>query len=252
LPRGVALTDSARELLPGVSSGFASFERAIGSLSGGDLSGRLVVTAMPSFANLWIAPRLGRFVDRYPGIQVRLCGAHEIPDLTKDEADLRIPCGRGHYPGLVTRLLMRDMIFPVCAPALLNRKPIKTMADLRRHTLIQDVEIDSEEATMDWRSWFHEAGYADLTPERWIEYDASSLVIAGALAGQGVALGRSSLVDEHLRAGRLVRPLKVELPSDFAYYTVTSRAGAERPRVRAFISWLKAEAHGDVQAEPKL
>ena len=70
-------------------------------------------------------------------------------------------------------------------------------------------------------------------------------LLFGIPLGLGLALGRMSLVRDHLVTGRLLRPLNALRPGDYAYYTVTTAAGAERPRVQAFLRWLEEEVEGD-------
>lgn len=62
------------------------------------------------------------------------------------------------------------------------------------------------------------------------------------VSGQGVALGSKALALEHLAAGRLVRPFKLSLVTDFAYYVVCEKGRADEPDLLAFRRWLIAEA----------
>lgn len=240
-PRGLALTEAGRELLPQLARGFDHFARAVGGLRSGVAGGILTVSAAPSLAALWLVPRLDSFLRAYPEIQLRLLARERPPDLHAGEADLRIPYGMGDYPGLKTELLMRDAIFPVCAPSLLNATPLRRFSDLRHHTLLQDIEVSPGEPTMTWKRWLRDAGVDRPLSGRWVEFSNSILLTEAAVRGQGVALGRSSLVGDHLATGRLVRPLKTQRPGDFAYYVVTTQAGAERRRVQTFLRWLRAE-----------
>lgn len=72
-------------------------------------------------------------------------------------------------------------------------------------------------------------------------FQRSNLVIQAAVAGLGVALGRSALVADELASGRLVRPFDISLPAEFAYYVVCPEGGADRPKVKAFRDWLLSE-----------
>lgn len=242
LPRGLDLSAEGRELLPHVARGLAHLARGLGGLGGEELAGRLIVTAPPSLAACWLIPRIGRFAEAYPDITVRVDARETPPDLNADEADLRIAYGLGTYPGLRSQLLMTDTIFPVAAPALLNRVPLRRFADLRNHMLLQDVRIDEAEPAMAWPRWLRDEGVRDLAGIRWLEVSNSIMLGEAALRGYGVALGRYSLVADQLASGALIRPLSAERPSDYSYYAITSEAGAERKRVRAFLDWLFAEA----------
>ncbi len=240
-PRGLELTGAGRQLLPQLTRGLDHLARAIGALEDVEIAGRLVVNAAPSFATLWLVPRLLGFIRAYPEVQLRILSAARPPDLLKGEVDVRLTYGAGKYPGLKSRLLMREEVFPVCSPSLLNQSPLRRFADLRHHTLLHDINTGSDEPTMTWRRWLRDAGESRIDPDQGIEFGDSVLVTEAAARGQGVALGRTALVNEYLASGRLVRPLKASRPADYAYYMVTTPAGAEQPRIRAFLDWIEAQ-----------
>lgn len=248
--RGVTLTDTARDLLPDITRGFSHFGRAMGGLEAGHIAGRLVISTIPSFAELWLTPRLKRFIQTYPQIELQIRASHVPPNLEQGEVDLRIAYGLGDYPGLVTRPLITDTIFPVCAPALLNQRPLRDFRDLAKHVLLQDSQIDRAEPTMKWSRWLRDAGVVETSPLGLVEFEGSALLTEAAVHGLGIALGRISLVRDHLRTGRLVRPFKIERPADYAYFTITTQATAERPRIKAFLAWLDEEIRRDDQARP--
>ena len=248
LPRGLEITEAGRKLLPQLTRGFAHFSRGVEALRAGGLAGRLTVSAASSFATLWLVPRLEGFLRTYPEVEVSVQANEVPPDLNLGEVDLRIPYGMGHYPGFATGLLMREQIFPVCAPTLLNHTPLRRFADLRNHTLLHDVNVSSDEATMTWRRWLRDAGVDGVDPERGVKFSNSILLTEAAVRGQGVALGRTSLAGDHLAAGRLVRPLKAARPGDYAYWWVATHAGVQRPRVQAFLGWLEAQVEQDARA----
>ena len=239
-PRGLDLTDAGRQMLPQLTRGMTHLARAVGTVTVGSLSGSLTVSAAPSFATLWLVPRLESFLALYPEIELRILGAGPVPaDLERGEADVRVPYGAGDYPGLVTRLLFRERIFPVCSPGLLNQSPLGRFADLRHQRLLHDINIGDDEPSMTWRRWLADAGVTGVDPERGVSFGDSVLMTEAAVRGQGVALGRDALVTDHLSSGRLVRPLKASRPADYAYWTVTTVRGAQQARVRAFIDWIE-------------
>jgi len=144
---------------------------------------------------------------------------------------------------------MDDLVFPVCAPRLIaGRHPLRTPADLKHHTLLHDSVSPNEEAPS-WRNWFELARVTGVDLDRGPGYSDSAMVLQAAIAGQGVALGRRSLVVEDLRAGHLVRPFGPVLPTRFAYYLVCPKMTADRAKVRAFREWLLDEVAHDAGDE---
>jgi len=248
LPRGLEITEVGRKLLPQLTRGFDHFARAVDGLSPGGLAGPLTISTAPSFATLWLVPRLDGFLRAYPDIQLSVLAKTVAPDLNAGEVDIRLPYGMGSYPGFATSLVMREQIFPVCAPTLLNQSRLRRFADLRHHTLLHDINTGAEESTMTWRRWLRDADVTGVDATRGVKFGDSILLTEAAVRGQGVALGRMSLVGDHLATGRLVRPLKTSRPADYAYYALTTHAGAQRPRVQAFLGWLEAQVERDAIA----
>lgn len=243
--RGLDLTEAGRVLLPQLSRGLDHLARAVGALTAGGLAGRLLVSAAPSFATLWLVPRLQRFLATYPEINVRVTAAGIPPDLESGEADIRLTYGVGQYPGLSSRLLMREEVYPVCSPSLLNQYPLRRFSDLRHHRLLHDINVGVDEPSMAWSRWLRDAGVSGVDAQGGVEFGDSILLTEAALRGQGVALGRTALVGNYLVGGRLVRPLAASRPADYAYWSVTSHAGTENPRIRAFLAWLDSEVERD-------
>jgi LysR family glycine cleavage system transcriptional activator len=243
LPRGLRLTEAGRAMLPELGKGLDHFARAVRGAVAGELAGTLRVTAIPSFAQLWLVPRLGRFLGRYPEIEVVVHGTSALLDFAREEIDVGIRYGRGHYPGYWRHLLFTEETFPVCAPALLDGPPpLRRPEDLRHHRLLHDWNLTAGETWLTWSAWLGKMGLADLDPARGLQLSDSLMLVEAAVRGLGVAVGRTSLAGEHLAAGRLVRPFPLTMQTGFAYYAVCLAGSEGRPRLRAFIDWLIEEA----------
>jgi LysR family glycine cleavage system transcriptional activator len=146
--------------------------------------------------------------------------------------------GRGNWPGLRADWLIRENLLVVCSPKLLTGPvPLKTPADLLRHTLM----LDSDWPESMWPRWLAAAGVRAEKLSSSLSFNYSSLMIQAAIDGLGVALTQEALVRDDLASGRLVKPFDIDMPSDYAYYVVTPEAAAERPKVKAFREWLLAE-----------
>jgi len=242
----VAATPEGERLAIAVKQGFgqiAAICRDLRETQAATLS--LNLSCLPGFAYVWLIPRLIGFDQMHPDIPVSITTTAAMANFTDDETDLAIRYGLGGYPGLHVERLLSETLFPVCAPSLLERgPPLRTPADLARHTLLVDDVTDLGGNPPTWEFWARETGTALPQPARLRRFGQSNMVVQAAERGLGVALGRSPLVCDALARGTLVRPFAGEVPSHFSYWIVCTHEALLLPRVRAFRDWLQAEAAG--------
>jgi LysR family glycine cleavage system transcriptional activator len=237
LPRQLVLTADGRAYAAELQRAFERIQEATAGLHAHPRREVLAVTSLPSFAARWLVPRLGPFTRAHPNIDLRIIATERPLDFSREPVDVGIRFGYGRYAGLRTEKLMDDVAFPVCSPALVRRRPaLRNPADLRRHVLLHD------DSTDDWRRWLRTVG-ASGDPERGHIFTDASMMLQAAGDGQGVALARQALVAGDLASGRLVRLFASSptLPTERAYYLVTSEQTAAFPRVQAFRAWLLDE-----------
>ena len=244
LNRRLVLTEAGQLYLPALREAFDAIAAGTARLRQDQDSGALHISVLPSLAAKWLLPRMSRFRDRHPEIDVMVSANNKLIDFADGTFELAIRYGRGQYPGLRTDLLLRDEVFPVCSPKLLEGPhPLRSPADLKHHTLLHD-EVSRSDESPDWMSWLQAAGVENVDWRRGPGFSDSSMVVEAAAAGQGVALGHRWLAAADLESGRVVMPFGPVLPSLFAYYLVSPMALAERRRVRLFREWLLEEAAG--------
>lgn len=243
LNRALLLTDAGQACLPGLSEAFERMTAAIERLRGQESVGPLTVSVGPSFAAKWLVPRLERFQELYPEIDVRISATLQMVDFAREDVDLAIRYGAGRWPDLQVELLLPTEAFPVCAPSLLEgAHPLRMPQDLRHHVLLHDDSAPNSLGYPTWAMWLRAAGVEGVDPTRGPRFSHASLALDAAAAGRGVVLTLSALSAADHAAGRLVRPFEISVPTSFAYYVVCPPAAAERPKVRAFRHWLCAEA----------
>jgi len=243
LNRALMLTDAGRLLLPGFGEGLDRIAAALRGLKQQQELGPLDVNSSPAFASKWLIPRLDQFQHQAPEVEVRITASMELVDFDRDEVDVAVRFGAGKYPGLSADWLMGEEVFPVCAPELLQGEhPLKTPEDLAHHPLLHDGTLQLGDLTPDWRMWLQAAGVEDVNPNYGMTLRPGSMVIEAALEGQGVALGRRSLVAGDLASGRLVRPFALSLPITFSHWLVYKPDALKRRKVKAFRDWIMAEA----------
>jgi LysR family glycine cleavage system transcriptional activator len=241
-PRGLLLTDSAQMALPALREAFDRLAEAASLLTAAVDGRRLTITAAPSFAAKWLVPRLGRFEAAHPQVDVWLSADMDLVDFGAGDVDLAIRYGAGPYPGLDAIRLMNETVIPVMSPELNAANPIASPADLARHVLLHDGSPDADDSCPDWMMWLAARGVRGVDGNRGPRFNQSSLVIEAAVGGRGVALAKRTLAQDDLDAGRLIVPMPITTEVDFAYYVVHPKAKGRLPQVKAFVSWILAEA----------
>lgn len=259
LRRGLELTRAGQVLLPKLSEGFVRLGDAVAELRSIEEEGTLAVSAAPSFATRWLAPRLHRFVGGNPELDVRINASTRLIDPGKDptvsgdtvvgspveDADIVVRFGTGDYPGFRVDKLLNVAVTPMCSPRLLNDgPPLRVAADLEHHVLIHD-NVRYDDGRSLWDAWFEAAGLADMDTTHGLRFSHALLALEAAADGMGVTMGMPVLAGTDLASGRLVAPLPLALPLKFAYYIVSGADTAERADVVAFRDWLFAEAKKD-------
>jgi LysR family glycine cleavage system transcriptional activator len=256
LNRSLRLTDAGQSYLPPVRRALDQIAAATDAVRQDLDGGPLRVSVLPSFGARWLLPRLPRFRQRYPDIDVLIQASNELADFQRGDIDVAIRFGFGRYPGLRTDRLLGDEILPVWSPALaFGKAPLSRLEDLRNHTLIHD-DSPGSPAYPNWALWLAKAGVEGVDVDRGLIFSDSSMALQAALDGQGVALTRLSLAAADLAAQRLVEPFGLRIKTEAAYYVVAPEASAERPKIRQFRAWLfeEAAAHAaaDAAAPPEL
>jgi LysR family glycine cleavage system transcriptional activator len=245
--RGHALTmtEKGRSYLAEITLALDRIAAATARMKDG-FDGPLRVTVLPSFATCWLLPRLDAFRAQHPDIDLKLTASAQRWDGADDRFDLGIRSGLGRWPGLTAELIARESLSPVCAPSVAAGPPALALpADLRYADLLHDTPRDG------WQRWCERARVADIDLRAGLAFDDAALVLQAAVQGQGVALGRLTLAERDLRAGRLVQPFEISIPNDYSYWLVYPSAKAERTDIAAFRAWLLAQAGQGEIAPPR-
>ncbi|MFZ0486619.1 MAG: transcriptional regulator GcvA [Arenicellales bacterium] len=241
--RRLVMTEAGHAVVPIVREFMQRLNSALEELAGAtdDQTGSLRISLLQSFAFKWLVPRLGGFNREHPDINVWISTSEELTDLTREDVDLAIRLGYGHWPGLYVRFLFREYVFPVASPTYLDKKGWpETPKDLLGYPLIQRTSVD---ICPRWRDWFRDAKVRVRSLPRGTHLPDTSMGVLAAIDGQGIALARSAHVMADLEAGRLVKLFEVFSPSPVAYYIVARRGTETQTHASAFIDWLTNEAH---------
>lgn len=243
--RAVELTDAGQELLPVMSHALYEIatvtERLRDTSNDAELSVRLVISATPGIAELWLGRRLGSFCRAYPWIEPEILVSADLKPLLAGHADLAIHYGAGDWPHLEHQTLHDTVEFPVCSPQLLHGgAPLGSAEDLRHHRLLH------WQSRGWWGAWLRHFEISGVDWNQGPLLHDYALALDMAIAGEGVALADDLLAADHLLAGRLVKPLGAVRTPEYQQQLLL-RPDTERPdAVAAFRDWLVNEVanHG--------
>jgi LysR family glycine cleavage system transcriptional activator len=242
-PRALELTAEGARLAPAVREAFSRLLSAVNDLKEREEWRPLTVSVLPSFAVKWLIPRLSRFRMRFPEIDVRIAAEDRKADFVTDGVDVALRLGEGKEEGVHIQQLMTERIYPVCSPELAARPPgLKRPEDLKHYPLLHDVKSVLGES---WAHFIEHFGIEGIDVRRGAFFTQMDMVLQAAIEGQGVALARSQLVIDDLRAGRLIRPFEVEKLAPMAYYFVCREESLRSNKVSVLRDWILEEVRRD-------
>lgn len=242
--RSLVLTEAAQLSLLPLKEGFERLEEAVDIIAGSKSSTVLKVSVSPSFASKWLVPRLASYYEHRPDAIVKISATMQVTDFKAEDTDVAIRYGRGNYDGLESEELLRETLFPVCAPGLFDGEAATPCAVLK-HTLIHDDSSIEDESAPNWTMWLKAAGVTAPDGMPAIHFNSNALAIEAAVAGRGVALARSAIAEEDIKAGRLIKPFGEAVPVNFAHHIVYPKDKIKNERVQDFIEWLREETSKD-------
>lgn len=237
--RGLQLTDEGRGYLPTVQAAFAMLEEGTQVLRGRNQPDVLELDVNLSFALFWLSARLGNFLQQHPWVQLNLATSIWNEQRPNTSAAVRIVYGLSQQEGRGGKRLTHDQVFAVCAPAIAHE--IHGVDDLLKQRM-----FDLPGTVQSWDTWLHAAGLDDSTPTPMVHRASTwALSLQWAQQGLGVALAHSTIAQDLLRKGSLVRPLAFSLPMKEAYFLIAPDRSQSNRAVNAFVDWLWQEIGRD-------
>lgn len=244
-PRSVELTEPGRRFFATAQAVLDELAAAASELRRWAGDKEVTVSAMPSLVTRWLMPRLGRFRERFPEVEVRVLASVPPVDFVRDRVDVAIRLGAGPYPDMDWVPLLEERFYPVCSPAFLGQHdPLAAPADLLELPLLHDEYEARIPQQVSWARWFAAHGIS-LPSQRVLpgnHYSHTYLTLDAAAGGQGVAMASDVLAFDAVRAGILRIALDASVLGPYRYHLLRHPASMSKPAVRSFCDWLLDEA----------
>jgi LysR family glycine cleavage system transcriptional activator len=243
--RAIALTAAGKQLYPGLQTGFGHIRDAVASLDAAGQAKVLVLSTSPGLTSKWLAPRLYRFADACPDVDLRVSSSLINANFETDGIDLAVrnmSADPPSDPALESDKLADISFIAVCSPRLIEKLgPVTTAQQLARLPLIHDESLATRVTIPTWIDWFKAAGVADVDLRRGLRFNSADHALDAAGEGAGVLLSHDILAYDDLRTGRLVIPVKLALPSRRAFHLVWAKGRKQSAAAQAFRAWIKRE-----------
>jgi DNA-binding transcriptional LysR family regulator len=240
--RKVALSETGARFYSDVLLGLSHIRKSVEEIRAFASQSHVTLAASTAFAAFWMMPRLQKFRDELPGIELRIQTSERDIDIAAERISLGIRAGLPQdWPGYNARMLAREEIIAVASPSYLEKhgRP-KAVLDLLQHRLIHLEEPYRVAAK--WNDWLLSAGVAPCEKKSGLLINDYALVIQAAMEGQGVALGWRHLTERLINAGLLVRVSDHCLVTGRGYYVLWPKTDKPLPHVKQVRQWLHANA----------
>ncbi|GAW35868.1 glycine cleavage system transcriptional activator [Roseovarius sp. A-2] len=244
--RAIELTPEGRQLFEAVARGLDEIAGCVADLRTDAGTPQITVAASVAFSYYWLMPRLERFSERCPGVDLRVLATDQKIDLSKGDADIAVLYGDGRWDGVEARHLFGERVYPVCSPGYRRDHPeLRRPSDLLDQALLHLEGGGTIWGTVDWQVWLAQKGVTGQPSRRGIRLNSYPMVLQAAEAGRGVALGWSYITDAMLAAGQLVCLFENPLETRFSYYVGTSADKISNPVTSEFTQWMLEECEAE-------
>jgi len=235
--RKVELTPAGERYLASVKHALDEIEMATQRLTATHEPNVVKISVAPNFLTRWLMPRMTRFRDLYPDIELQINASMGLLDFNQTNTDMAVYYGNGEWDDIEVHFLRKVMLVPVCSPQLLsNGPPLKKPEDLEHHTLIYVSKRQWE-----WENWLQKAGVEFIQPKGSLQLSSGQLTTAAAQESLGVALADRTLTSREINSGQLVVPFDIRLDTHKAFYLVFQKHRPLNAGMTAFKEWLMSE-----------
>ena len=236
------LTQQGQTLLGTSQRAFSILQTGINEIREADISGSLTITSTQAFTALWLMPRLHRFSEQHPGININVTSSSGFADLKQQHIDLAIRFGvnveQNTENDYTCEYFGEDPAYPICSAQLAQSLQLKEAKDLLRAWLIRLEQPNPYE----WDLWFEHASVENYQQhQEWTQVNSTDMALNAVLNGHGVTLAAKYLCTQHLESGQLVVPVNIPHPNVIKRFLVFDPNSAKRARLAVFVNWLKTE-----------
>lgn len=238
--RAMSLTDDGQQFYVQACRALEAVAEAESSVGRrrGKPTGLLRLGASVAFGRLHLAPRLPRFLERFPEVEVELVMNDAFVDLVGEGIDLAVRVGDLVDPTLIARRIGTTRRVTVASANYLARKGLPIVpADLTQH----DCVIYTRLATGNRWHFSGPEGPISVDVRGRFRADNSEAVREAVISGAGVAVIPVWMFTDEIETGRVRIILDAFEPKQLPIHAVYPSRRQLSAKVREMIAFLAAE-----------
>lgn len=204
--RSIELTEAGKRFHADVSLGLMHIRKSAEELKAQGSDRHVTLSASTAFASYWMLPRLARFREDLPDVDLRIQTSDRNVDLRREGLPLGIRDGApGSWTGCADRLLVEEAVTAIVGPGYVeaNGLPADAAEIAAAHRLIHLEE--PFRPAVDWEDWFRGIGVTPPSRAKGLLINDYVLVVQAVIGGQGIALGWTHLTGPLVDQGLLLQ-----------------------------------------------
>jgi len=227
-------TDAATQFAENLSPLLDTLEReAMRLISWGAEDRILTLGLLPTFGSRWLIPRLGKFTNTHPDIQLNIVTHLTFNAFKEAGVDVAILYGNGVWPNYQSHRIVDEEIIPVVSPA-----------HYKSAGLVEYEHLQMTTRPDAWAAWFEACGKNITEQKLGPKFENFTMMLEAVYSGLGVAMMPYMYVANDIRLGRLLAPFGPAVTSKKGYYVTYADHLSDSPKVQAFTNWLiEASTH---------
>lgn len=243
--RQLQLTPEGKVVLQGVQQALSALEASIGRLLQ-EGKETVVLTAWPSFVSMWLLPRLGKFREVDPEVNVLIDSSESLASLERDGYDLAIRLPADPLASPHAKRLGTEQAFLVASPEVASK--IHRPQDLLEQTLLVYGDPRGRFPWMAWSEWFSRLGLDHPMGMKSVQFSQYDHAIGAAVQGAGVAIGRTPSVTSSLKKGKLKIVYPEHRIAGLHYYMLFSEQSVANKSVLKLADWIESELSNEAKS----
>lgn len=239
LTRKLELTEDGHRILRTLTKSLSNIFTEVDDIRFNELRGELYIGVAPTFAHLWLVPKLSIFQKQYPHLDVKIRVKASKLDFQNQPVDIAIYYGNETHPDFYHIRLFNEELVPVCTPEYADRFGLtKDDSRLESATFLHCTEsLEFLSPLTEWQYWLSSTGRSASILKHKYVFNHEELTMVAARNSMGIALGRYQTIKSYIDSGELVS-LFERIPSGYGYDLICPRGHETRPKLQAFLNWI--------------